>query len=298
MPLNFIGRQSRPAFGPQHMNKASSDPTHPRIMGILNLTPDSFSDGGRYLDLDAAIAQGLRLLDQGAAIIDIGGESTRPGSQPVPAAEQARRVIEPIRRLRERIPPEILMSIDTTLAPVARAALDAGANWINDTSAGEDDPDMLPLAAERNVPIVLMHRQGRPVQMQANPHYDDVVGEVRAALLARVDAALAAGIRADRILLDPGIGFGKLLEHNLALLAGLEQLVALGFPVLLGASRKRFMATLCNEPDAVALMPATCATTALGVMAGVQVFRVHDVAGNRQAAEIAWAVRQAGKPET
>ena len=279
------------------MNKALPDCTPPRIMGILNLTPDSFSDGGRYLDPDAALAHGLRLLEQGAAILDLGGESTRPGSQPVPAEEQMRRVIEPIRRLRERIPPETLISIDTTLAPVARAALDAGANWINDTSAGEDDPEMLPLAAERAVPIVLMHRQGRPAQMQAAPHYDDVVGEVRAALLARVEAALAAGIREHQILLDPGIGFGKLLEHNLALLAGLEQLVVLGLPVLLGASRKRFMATLCDEPDPAALMPATCATTVIGVMAGAQVFRVHDVAGNRQAADIAWAVRQAGGPE-
>lgn len=266
----------------------------PRIMGILNATPDSFSDGGHYLDPAAAVAQGIAMLEQGADLLDVGGESTRPGSQPVPAAEQERRVLNVIRRLRERIPSSIPLSIDTTSAQVARAALDAGANWINDTSAGCDDLRMLPLAAERAVPIVLMHRQGRPQEMQASPHYDEVVREVRDFLAARAEIALVAGIREDRILLDPGIGFGKLAEHNLALLAGLGELVALGFPILLGTSRKRFLAALCGGIAPTALMPATCATTTIGVMAGVQVFRVHDVAGNRQAAAIAWAVRHAG----
>ncbi|MBK1718393.1 dihydropteroate synthase [Thiocystis violacea] len=266
----------------------------PLIMGILNLTPDSFSDGGRYGDPDSALRQALAMLDQGADIIDIGGESTRPGSRPVPPEEQELRVLEVIRRIRERVPSEIPISIDTTLALVARAALDAGASWINDTSAGLDDPAMLPLAAERDVPIVLMHRPGLPETMQLDPRYSDVVTEVRDHLAARVEAALTAGVRESRILIDPGIGFGKLVEHNLALLAGLGRLASLGFPLLLGTSRKRFMGTICGGVEPTELMPATCATTSLGVMAGVQVFRVHDVAGNRQAADMAWAIRRAG----
>lgn len=276
--------------------KTFIQPAHlpPRMMGILNVTPDSFSDGGHYLGLDAAVSQGMDMLNQGADLIDVGGESTRPGARPVPAEEQKRRVLDVIRRLRERISSAVPISIDTTSAQVARAALDAGANWINDTSAGCDDPRMLSLAAEYDVPIVLMHRQGQPREMQANPSYLDVVREVRDFLAVRADAALVSGIREDSILLDPGIGFGKLASHNLALLAGLGKLVELGFPVLLGTSRKRFMATLCGGIEPTALMPATCATTAIGVMAGVQVFRVHDVAGNRQAADIAWAVRNAG----
>lgn len=269
--------------------------TPPLIMGILNVTPDSFSDGGRYLDSSVAVRHGLTLIGEGADLLDIGGESTRPGALAVAAAEQVRRVIPVIQRLRETIPRSTLISIDTTCAEVAEAALDAGADWINDTSAGRDDPAMLALAADRGVPIVLMHRQGMPDSMQENPRYLDVIAEVRGFLCERIDTALAAGVAQDRILTDPGIGFGKTLEHNLALLAGLAELVRLGPPVLLGASRKRFMSTLCREPDFSALMPATCATTSIGVMAGARVFRVHDVAGNRQAADVAWAVHQAGR---
>jgi dihydropteroate synthase len=234
------------------------------------------------------------MLAEGADILDIGGESTRPGAQSVPAEEQERRVLGVIRRLRERIPASVPVSIDTTLARVAGAALDAGADWINDISAGSDDPGMLRLAAERGVPIVLMHRQGRPETMQSDPQYGDVVQEVRDYLSERVDAALAAGVQESMIILDPGIGFGKLASHNLSLLAGLTVLVALGFPVLLGTSRKRFMGAICGGLEPTALMPATCATTAIGVMAGAQIFRVHDVAGNRQAADVAWAIQQAG----
>ncbi|MGQ9660377.1 MAG: dihydropteroate synthase [Thermochromatium sp.] len=262
----------------------------PRIMGILNVTPDSFSDGGRYLDPKAAVAHALRMLEEGADIIDIGGESTRPGSLPVPPEEQKRRVLEVIRRLRERLPAEIPLSIDTTWASVARAALMAGANWINDTSAGLDDPDMLPLAAELQTPIVLMHRRGTPQTMQIAPEYQDVVREVRDHLAARAEAALAAGVREDRILLDPGIGFGKTQAHNLQLLAGLRRLVELGFPILLGTSRKRFLGALCGGIAPDERVAPTCATTALGVMQGVAIFRVHDVAANRQAADVAWAV--------
>ncbi|CRI64284.1 Dihydropteroate synthase [Thiocapsa sp. KS1] len=268
--------------------------TPPLIMGILNVTPDSFSDGGRYSETAVAVRHALGMIDEGADLIDIGGESTRPGSQPVPAPEQEHRVIPVIQRLRECVPATTLISIDTTSARVAESALDAGADWINDTSAGRDDPAMLALAAERGVPIVLMHRQGMPDAMQQNPHYADVVAEVRGFLVERIEAALAAGVAREKILTDPGIGFGKTLEHNLALMAGLSELVRLGPPVLLGASRKRFMSAICREPDLAALMPATCATTAIGVMAGVKVFRVHDVAGNRQAADVAWVVRAAG----
>lgn len=263
-------------------------------MGILNVTPDSFSDGGQYDDAETALHQGLEMLRQGADIIDIGGESTRPESQPVPAEEQKRRVLGVVRLLRERIAHSVPLSIDTTLASVARAALDAGANWINDTSAGCDDPNMLSLVAERDVPIVLMHRRGTPATMQQMPYYDDVVSEVRDYLADRAQAAITAGVREHNILLDPGIGFGKQSAHNLALLNGLDALVALGFPVLLGTSRKRFMSVICGGAKPQQLMPATCATTTIGVLHGARVFRVHDVAGNRQAADIAWAVRNAG----
>lgn len=259
-------------------------------MGILNLTPDSFSDGGRQNNPEDALRHALSMHVQGANIVDVGGESTRPGSLPVPEAEQQRRVLGVIRATRDALLQEVSISIDTTSAVVAEAALDAGADWINDTSAGRDSPDMLPLAAERMVPLVLMHRQGTPAQMQDAPHYSDVVAEVRDFLAARAEAALAAGMLEDRVLLDPGIGFGKRKEHNLRLLAGLGELASLGFPLLLGASRKRFMGATCAQRSPRELSPATCATTALGVMAGVRVFRVHDVAENRQAADVAWAV--------
>lgn len=266
----------------------------PLIMAILNVTPDSFSDGGRYSEVGRAVARALEMIDEGADLIDVGGESTRPGSPPVDEAEQSRRVVPVILRLRECIPDATPISIDTTSARVAAAALDAGADWINDTSAGRDDPAMLALTAEREVPIVLMHRQGRPASMQQDPQYDDVVAEVRDFLAARIESALAAGVDESRILIDPGIGFGKTSAHNLALLAQLETLVGLGPPLLLGASRKRFLGAICAEPDCTTLMPATCATTSIGVMAGARVFRVHDVAGNRQAADVAWAIRRAG----
>ena len=266
----------------------------PRIMGILNLTPDSFSDGGQYLDTEQALRHGRQMCEEGADIIDVGGESTRPGAAEVAPEEQERRVLPVLRRLRDELPHEVPISIDTTSAQVARAALDAGACWINDTSAGCDDPGMLPLAAERAVPIVLMHRQGRPATMQLAPRYRDVVTEVRDHLARRAEAALAAGVAEHRILIDPGIGFGKEASHNLALMAGLEVLVALGFPVVLGASRKRFLAGLCGGAAPARLEPATGAATVIGVMAGVQVLRVHDVAANRQAADVAWAIRRAG----
>lgn len=267
--------------------------THkPLIMGILNVTPDSFSDGGKYSGIDDALKQAERMLAEGVDIIDIGGESTRPGSEPVAAAEQIQRVIPVISAIRQQLKSTILISIDTTSGAVAKAALAAGANIINDVSAGRDDSAILTLAAQTNTPIILMHSRGAPKTMQDNPYYEDAIREVIKVLEQRIDAALKAGIKKENIALDPGIGFGKRKQDNLDLLAHLDAIVALGFPVLLGASRKRFMGALCNVEEPSELVTATAVTTALGVMAGVQVFRVHDVKENRQAADVAWAIKQ------
>lgn len=267
-------------------------PDKPLIMGILNVTPDSFSDGGHYADMRAALAQVERMLSEGVDIIDIGGESTRPGADPVPCAEQQRRVMPVIAAVRQLS--DVLISIDTTSASVAKAALSAGANMINDVSAGLNDPSILTLAAETGAPIILMHSQGAPKTMQDNPYYDDVVREVIAALIERINAALSAGIKKTDIIIDPGIGFGKRKQDNLDLLAHLDALVALDYPVLLGTSRKRFMGTLCDVAKPSELVTATAVTTALGVMAGVKLFRVHDVKENRQAADVAWAIKHSG----
>ena len=272
--------------------------SRPLIMGILNVTPDSFSDGGRHAAADAAIRHGLEMTASGADIVDVGGESTHPGASRIGAREQKSRVLDVIAGLRERLDSATPISIDTTLAEVAAAALDAGANIINDISAGRDDPARVQLAAARAVPMVLMHMQGTPQTMQDAPTYENVVGEVSAFLQSRAALALAAGLEPHNIILDPGIGFGKRKRHNLQLIAGLDELVRLGHPVLLGASRKRFMGRVCNIDDPRELMPATCATTAMGVLAGVSIFRVHDVAANRQAADVAWAVKKAARLET
>jgi dihydropteroate synthase len=264
----------------------------PLIMGILNVTPDSFSDGGQYSNVDAAVRQARRMLDEGADIIDIGGESTRPGSEQVDADAQIQRVVPVIAAIRQQVSADIPISIDTTLSAVARAALEAGADIINDISAGRDDEAILALAAETDAPIILMHSQGTPKTMQDNPYYDDVVQEVLAALYQQIDAALKAGIKKKRIAIDPGIGFGKRKQDNLDLLAHLDAFVATGYPVLLGTSRKRFMGTICDVSEPSELVTATAVTTALGIMAGVQMFRVHDVRENRQAADVAWAIKQ------
>jgi len=269
------------------------DNSRPLIMGILNITPDSFSDGGKFTDVPAALAQTQSMLAEGVDIIDIGGESTRPGSLPVTAAEQIKRVIPVIRAIRT-FNPVIPISIDTTLSDVAAAAIEAGATIINDVSAGAGDAAMLPLAAATHTPIILMHAQGTPQTMQDNPCYGDVVAEVLNALQERISAALAAGVEPHTIAIDPGIGFGKRKQDNLALLAHLPDFVALGYPVLLGTSRKRFMGNICNVTEPAELVTATAVTTALGVMAGVGMFRVHDVQANRQAADVAWAIKQAG----
>ncbi len=269
-----------------------NQPDKPLIMGILNITPDSFSDGGKFTDINEALQQVERMLAEGVDIIDIGGESTRPGSNPVAAADQQKRVIPVITAIRQQLKSSILISIDTTSSEVAKAALAAGANIINDVSAGQDDEAILALAAQTNAPVILMHSQGAPKTMQDNPFYNDVVREVIEFLKKRIHAALKAGIKKEKIAIDPGIGFGKRKQDNLDLLAHLDALVALGFPVLLGTSRKRFMGTICAVTEPSELVTATAITTALGVLAGVRIFRVHDIKENRQAADIAWAIKQ------
>ena len=268
--------------------------THPIIMGILNVTPDSFSDGGKFTGIDSALAQVRRMVAEGVDIIDIGGESTRPGAESVSIEEQIARVTPVIKAIRAEISNSIPISIDTTLSAVARTALGAGATIINDISAGVHDTEILSLAAERDVPIILMHIKGQPETMQDAPYYQDVVSEVLTALQERVAAALAAGIAKHQIAIDPGIGFGKRKQDNLDLLANLDKFVATGCPVLLGTSRKRFMGSLCDVTEPHKLVSATVATTALGVQQGVQMFRVHDVKENRQAADVAWAIKQVG----
>jgi len=267
---------------------------HPLIMGILNVTPDSFSDGGNYLDVTKAISKGCELLEEGADLIDVGGESTRPGADTVDEDTQLSRVLPVIAGLHAHMSEnrlDRLISIDTTRSRVADMAVSAGAGWVNDVSAGTDDPEMFNVVARLKVPIVLMHRQGSSKTMQDNPVYTDVVQDVIDYLRERVDCALDAGIPRERIIVDPGIGFGKARSHNLQLIRELPRLVReLGYPVLLGTSRKRFMGSVCQQSEPDQLLGATVATTALGVLAGVKVFRVHDVRENRQAALVTEAV--------
>ena len=246
------------------------------LLGILNVTPDSFSDGGRFLDREAAIAHGLALAAAGAQIVDVGGESTRPGAEAVPVAEELRRVVPVVAGLRAaglgaRI------SIDTSKAAVADAAIDAGATLVNDVTAFSHDPEMAELVAERGVDCCLMHMRGEPRTMQQDPRYDDVLAEVRDFLAERLERALAAGIARERIILDPGIGFGKTVEHNLTLLARLDELVALGQPVLIGTSRKSFIARIAGREDGDRLA-GTIASCVMAFERGASLFRVHDPA--------------------
>jgi dihydropteroate synthase len=263
----------------------------PLIMGILNVTPDSFSDGGEFSVPNLALQHALQMIEAGADIIDVGGESTRPGADVVSQQEQLRRVIPVIKLLRKNISPSLLISIDTTNVTVAKEALEAGANWINDISAAEDSSHMLALAAEQQCPIVLMHRQGISSTMQDKPHYEDVSKEVVSYLQQRAQVALEAGVYTNNIILDAGIGFGKTFAHNITLMKDLSLLVDLGFSVLLGASRKRFLSDICKQPSSSRLAAATCATTTVGVMAGVSIFRVHDILENRQAADVAHTIK-------
>jgi dihydropteroate synthase len=255
------------------------------VMGVLNVTPDSFSDGGRFLDPDAAVAHGKRLAAEGADLVDVGGESTRPGAEPVSEQEELRRVLPVIERIAETI--TIPISIDTTKSAVARAALAAGASFVNDVSALSSDPAMAAAVAE-GADLCLMHMKGEPRTMQDDPRYDDVVSEVKAFLEERLAFAIAAGIPEERIWLDPGIGFGKTLEHNLELLRRLGEIVAIGRPVLIGASRKRFLGAITGRPEADRLA-GSLAAAVIAYERGASMLRVHDVAPTRDALLVAGA---------
>jgi len=259
-------------------------------MGVVNVTPDSFSDGGRFLDEDAAIAQGLELAALGANLIDVGGESTRPGSDPVSLEEELQRVLPVVRGLAERT--NVPISIDTMKAEVARQAIEAGASFVNDVSALRHDPDMASVVAAAGVPLCLMHMQGTPKTMQDDPRYADVVGEVAEFLLERAHHAERCGIRRELICIDPGIGFGKTMEHNLVLLHELDSLVQLGYPVLVAVSRKRFIGQITGraEPDRVA---GTIAANLEAYARGAWMFRVHDAGPAREALDVAAAITRA-----
>jgi dihydropteroate synthase len=271
----------------------------PAVMGVVNVTPDSFSDGRQFLDVETAVAHGLRLAADGADLLDVGGESTRPGAEPVPAAEEARRVVPVIERLAAQA--GVPISVDTTKAPVAEASIAAGATVVNDVSAGRRDPAILGVTAAADVGYVAMHMQGEPRTMQDNPRYDDVVGEVTAFLNERVEAARGAGIAGGALAVDPGIGFGKTVAHNLELLVRLSELVAaVGVPVLVGASRKRFLGALLRdtggvigEPPPEARDDATLATTVWAVERGARIVRVHDVRGSVRAIRLIQALTEA-----
>jgi dihydropteroate synthase len=266
-------------------------------MGILNVTPDSFSDGGRHDTLETAVAHGLHMVAAGADYVDVGGESTRPGAGRVPPEEERRRVLPVVAELARL---GVAVTIDTTRASVATAALEAGAVMVNDVSGGLADPGMASAVADAGAPWVLMHRRGPSRDMYAQATYDDVVADVRRELCERVDAALAAGVAAERLIVDPGLGFAKQPEHDLALLAALDRITDLGFPVLVGASRKRFLGALLATADGRLRPPdqrdsATIATSVMAARAGAWGVRVHDVAGSADAVRVVAAVA-AGPP--
>ena len=258
------------------------------VMGILNVTPDSFSDGGLYYERDAAVARAEEMAGEGADIIDVGGESTRPGAEPVPEEEQVRRVVPVIEAIARRL--ETPISIDTSRAAVARRALDAGAQIINDVTALRDDPMMAPLAAERGAPVVLMHMKGTPRTMQIDPTYEDVVREVVSFLHERIEAAVSQGVRREQIVVDPGFGFGKTLEHNLELLRRLDELASLGAPILVGTSRKSMLGQILSvgPRDRVFGMAAT---VAVALERGVEMVRVHDVRAAVHVAKVIAAIQ-------
>jgi dihydropteroate synthase len=261
----------------------------PVVVGILNVTPDSFSDGGDFLDPDAAAEHAVTMLDEGAGILDLGGESTRPGSEPVSPEGEIRRVVPVVERILA-VRPEAVISVDTYRAETATAALEAGASLVNDVTALRGDPSMATVVEEAGCPVILMHMQGEPKTMQMEPHYEDAVREVKDFLDRRAEHAGAAGIRPENIIVDPGIGFGKNLEHNLELLRNLDVIVALGFPVLVGASRKRFIGSITGVQEARERIFGTVATTVLAYERGATFFRVHDVRANREALAVAEAV--------
>ncbi len=292
LPVTFVDAPAAPAARPPAARPPDTVLTRrfpaPAVMGVINVTPDSFSDGGDHLEPSAAIAHGLRMAEQGAVLIDIGGESTRPGAAQVPLDEELARVIPVIEGLAART--SVPISIDTMKAEVARRALEAGATFVNDVSALRHDPEMMAVVARAAVPVCLMHMQGTPSTMQDDPHYRDVTREVAAFLLERARYAEAGGIARELICLDPGIGFGKTMEHNLALLRELDQIVQLGYPVLVAVSRKRFLGQITGRAE----RERTAGTIAANLEAygrGAWMFRVHDVGPVREALDVAGAIR-------
>jgi dihydropteroate synthase len=263
----------------------------PLLMGILNVTPDSFSNEGEHYDREVAVKHALSMIEAGVDVIDVGGESTRPGAARVKAEKQVERVVPVIEAIHS-FHPGIPVSIDTSSSVVARAAFAAGASIINDVSAGREDSKLISFAAETNAILILMHMQGQPKDMQDSPHYENAVEEIRCFLCERAEVAVSMGVPPGNILLDPGIGFGKTRQNNLDLIANLNVFTETGYGVLLGASRKRFMGSICNIEKFSELVGATCATTALAVLAGVKMIRVHDIRENRQALDVAYAIKQ------
>ncbi|WP_241004335.1 dihydropteroate synthase [Conexibacter sp. SYSU D00693] len=260
------------------------------VMGVLNVTPDSFSDGGEWFGHDDAVTHGLELARQGAAILDVGGESTRPGALPVPADEELRRTVPVVGALARS---GATVSIDTSKLEVAEAALAAGATYVNDVTAFRAAPEMAGLVADRGATCCLMHMRGEPRTMQDAPRYDDVVSDVKAFLEQRIEFAVTEGVREDRIHLDPGIGFGKGLAHNLELLRRLDELTTLGFPLLIGTSRKSFIGRLTGATDPHDRVPGTLATCVMALERGATLFRVHDVREAVQALAVAAATLRA-----
>jgi dihydropteroate synthase len=257
------------------------------IMGVVNVTPDSFSDGGTFDDDAGAVRHARRLVEEGAAIVDIGGESTRPGAAPVPAEEELRRVVPVVEGL-AALGLDARISVDTMKLEVARAAVDAGATYVNDVTAFRHEPELAGLVADRGLECCLMHMLGEPRTMQQDPRYDDVVSDVKAFLEERLAAAVAAGVPEERVQLDPGIGFGKTLEHNLELLRRLDEIAAIGRPVVLGTSRKSFIGRITGR-DVAGRVHGTVATCVLGYERGARVFRVHDVAAVHDGLSVAAA---------
>jgi dihydropteroate synthase len=258
------------------------------LVGVLNATPDSFSDGGVHLDPARAAEAAAAMAADGAALLDLGAESTRPGAVPVDAAEERRRLLPVLRAVRAAV--RIPLSVDTTKADVARAALSEGADVVNDVSAGRFDPAMLPLVARERVPVVLMHMQGTPVTMQDDPRYTDVATQVATFLAERASAAIAAGVAPGDVVVDPGIGFGKTVAHNCALLRRLDLVVALGYPVLVGVSRKGFIGQLLGGRATGERLHGTAAAVALAVAAGARLLRVHDAGAMRDVVRVAAAI--------
>ena len=253
-------------------------------MGILNITPDSFSDGGRFTRVDIAVDHALKMLDDGADIIDIGGESTRPGSLPVSEHEECERIIPVINSIK-KINSDITVSVDTYKASVARKAIEAGADIINDISGLTFDPDMLPLLSGKDIPVVIMHIKGKPKTMQKNPSYNDLIKDVRSFLRHQSKIAEKSGIKNNQIILDPGIGFGKTFDHNFTLLRRLDEICSLGYPVMIGPSRKAFIGDALDLPPNERL-EGTLATVVAGIMNGAKIVRVHDVKEVNRAVKI------------